>query len=127
TKIAEETIYLDGIEVELRKKLNLLEEKWKQRETVVKEFQEKYNNFVGELTELEKINELAIKELKIFNFLEGEIGKHLTKVYAFLAKDKIRELKIKESELKGELEKAEKDLADEKRFLNIELAALNVL
>ena len=54
TKIAEETIYLDGIEVELRKKLNLLEEKWKQRETVVKEFQEKYNNFVGELTELEK-------------------------------------------------------------------------
>ena len=40
--------------MELRKKLNLLEEKWKQRETVVKEFQEKYNNFVGELTELEK-------------------------------------------------------------------------
>ncbi|PHB08666.1 hypothetical protein COE84_25425 [Bacillus wiedmannii] len=120
----EERLYLEQKRLELNQENNNLIEIWEKRIRKIGDFQREYENFTGDIAELDEMKEKSNARVKILTEVEADLRTHLANIHSFLRDDEVKQLTKKKDSIKIEVEKKEKVLKRYENFLDRELAGL---
>lgn len=118
TKVAEEELRNKYVVNTITNQLDDLDQRWKQRELAINEICMDIPEFLGTVSDLERLQSNTEKRINELSQWDVEISAHLSKVQAFLSKDQITELRTQVQAVKNLVDVYDSEINKSNKLIN---------